>query len=79
MPLVSVATSGFNQLCDIEMDKINKPYLPIPAKTLSLSNGQQIVCFSAIFSIISAITSGSITLTSVVLGSLVLGDPFDNT
>ncbi|GJR26561.1 homogentisate phytyltransferase 1, chloroplastic-like protein [Tanacetum coccineum] len=28
--------SGFNQICDIELDKVNKPYLPLAARELSM-------------------------------------------
>lgn len=39
---------GINQIQDVEIDKINKPYLPIPAGVLSLSQAKRIV-FSALF------------------------------
>lgn len=34
---------GINQIQDVEIDKINKPYLPIPAGILSLSQAKKIV------------------------------------
>ncbi|MEI7734674.1 MAG: homogentisate phytyltransferase [Ferruginibacter sp.] len=34
---------GINQIADVEMDKINKPYLPLAAGTLSRKNAIQIV------------------------------------
>nr|BAK52291.1 genistein 6-dimethylallyltransferase [Sophora flavescens] len=37
---------GFNQLCDIEIDKINKPYLPLASGELSFRNSVLIVASS---------------------------------
>ncbi len=34
---------GINQIADVEMDKINKPYLPLAAATLSLKNAKSII------------------------------------
>ncbi|PMP75923.1 MAG: homogentisate phytyltransferase, partial [Chloroflexus aggregans] len=34
---------GMNQLTDIEIDRINKPWLPIAAGRLSMRTGQRIV------------------------------------
>ncbi len=34
---------GINQIADVEMDKINKPYLPLAAETLSRKNALNIV------------------------------------
>ena len=34
---------GINQIADVEMDKINKPYLPLAAGTLSRKNALNIV------------------------------------
>ena len=34
---------GINQIQDIEIDRINKPYLPIPAGIISLSQAKRIV------------------------------------
>ncbi len=39
---------GINQIADVELDKINKPYLPIPAGDLSSAQAKIIVC-SALF------------------------------
>jgi len=35
--LINVYITGLNQIYDVEIDKVNKPYLPIPAGRLSLS------------------------------------------
>ncbi len=49
---------GLNQIVDIKLDKINKPYLPLAAKTLSLKNAYTIIYVSlAIALIVSLATS----------------------
>ncbi|XP_020205870.1 glycinol 4-dimethylallyltransferase [Cajanus cajan] len=42
--------NGVNQVFDIEIDKINKPYLPLPSGKLSYTTGVTIVASSAILS-----------------------------
>ncbi|KAK7290046.1 hypothetical protein RIF29_04173 [Crotalaria pallida] len=43
-----VVNCGINQLCDIEIDKINKPYLPLASGQLSFKSGVTIVASSSI-------------------------------
>ncbi|CAN0387979.1 unnamed protein product, partial [Ectocarpus sp. 13 AM-2016] len=33
--LINVFITGLNQITDVEIDKVNKPYLPIPAGNLT--------------------------------------------
>ncbi|KAL5150195.1 Glycinol 4-dimethylallyltransferase [Glycine soja] len=40
--------NGVNQVFDLEIDKINKPYLPLPSGKLSFTNGVFIVVSSAV-------------------------------
>jgi homogentisate phytyltransferase/homogentisate geranylgeranyltransferase len=42
---------GINQVQDVEIDKINKPYLPIPAGILTLQLAKRIVGISLFFSL----------------------------
>jgi homogentisate phytyltransferase/homogentisate geranylgeranyltransferase len=42
---------GINQIADVEIDKINKPYLPIPAGTLSIRRANLIVYGSLLLSL----------------------------
>ncbi len=39
----NVFVVGINQLADVELDRINKPYLPLPARHLSMAQGWIIV------------------------------------
>jgi len=47
---------GINQIADIELDRINKPYLPIPAGKLSVDNARIIVYSSLFVSLALALT-----------------------
>ena len=42
---------GINQVQDVEIDRINKPYLPIPAGVLSLAMAKKIVYSSLVISL----------------------------
>ncbi|MBN2364788.1 MAG: homogentisate phytyltransferase [Calditrichaeota bacterium] len=63
---------GLNQIYDVEIDRINKPELPLPAGDLSVSSARGIVIVSGILSVGTALTQG-IFLSLVVLSSLFLG------
>jgi homogentisate phytyltransferase/homogentisate geranylgeranyltransferase len=52
---------GLNQLVDVELDKINKPWLPLAAGTLSRKNGQ-IIIYTAL-----AVCLGVAAVTSLFL------------
>eukprot|EP00957_Ditylum_brightwellii_P137898 10513583-Ditylum_brightwellii.AAC.1 len=43
--------TGLNQITDVDIDRINKPDLPIAAGHLSLPTAKAIVIFSGIFSL----------------------------
>lgn len=63
---------GLNQIEDVEIDRVNKPDLPIPAGTLSVLAARVIVAVSGILSLGLALTQG-IYLILVVSISLFLG------
>jgi len=63
---------GLNQIEDVEIDRVNKPDLPIPAGQLSLPAARIIVAVSGILSLGLAFTQG-IYLILVVSISLFLG------
>jgi homogentisate phytyltransferase/homogentisate geranylgeranyltransferase len=56
---------GLNQIVDIKLDEINKPYLPLAAKILSLKNAYKIIYISL------AISLGVSLATSVFLFLLI--------
>ena len=50
----NIYITGLNQWSDIEVDKINKPWLPIAAGTLSKDNALRIVLVCGIISLAAA-------------------------
>ncbi len=63
---------GINQIADVQIDKINKPYLPLAAGELSITNAYKIIYLSAFISIILA-TYISFYLTGIVAVSMLIG------
>ena len=51
----NVYITGLNQWSDVDVDKINKPWLPIAAGTLSKSDGLKIVLVSGVISLLSTL------------------------
>ena len=66
--------TGLNQITDIEIDKINKPYLPIASGELSKQNAIVIVVLSLLLSALTyAVSQSGWPLLMTLLGSFVLG------
>jgi homogentisate phytyltransferase / homogentisate geranylgeranyltransferase len=64
--LVNVYIVGLNQLEDVDIDRINKPGLPIAAGDLSISHGRAIVTASGAAATGLALTQGWVELVAVV-------------
>jgi len=69
---VNVAIVGLNQLEDVEIDRVNKPYLPIAAGELSPAAARRIVAVAAAVPLVLAVTQGLVELAAV-LGALLVG------
>ncbi|CAL0334899.1 unnamed protein product [Lupinus luteus] len=69
---MSMFNVGLNQLFDVEIDKINKPYLPLASGELSFRNGVIIVSSSLILGFLFAWAIGSWPLFWTNLISAVL-------
>lgn len=52
--MCNIFITGLNQLVDIELDKINKPHLPLASGELSLSRGKFIVALAGFTAIVSS-------------------------
>jgi homogentisate phytyltransferase / homogentisate geranylgeranyltransferase len=65
---VNVFIVGINQLEDVEIDRINKPFLPVAAGDLSPAAGWRIVVVAAVVPLVLAITQGAAELGAVALG-----------
>lgn len=63
---------GLNQVTDVEIDKINKPYLPIAAGDLSLREGIAIIVASLIGALVMS-WNAAWPLKSTLIGSAILG------
>ena len=66
---------GLNQLWDVEIDRINKPHLPIAAGEFSRQQGQWIVGIAGILAVVIAGLSGIWLLTTVAI-SLTIGTAY---
>lgn len=64
---VNVAIVGVNQITDVEIDRVNKPRLPIAAGELSREAAWRIVAVAAALPVAMALTQGWIETVAVVL------------
>jgi homogentisate phytyltransferase / homogentisate geranylgeranyltransferase len=69
---VNVAIVGVNQLTDVEIDRVNKPYLPIAAGDLTPRNATLIVIACTVLPLAMALTQGSAE-TAAVAAALAVG------
>jgi homogentisate phytyltransferase/homogentisate geranylgeranyltransferase len=66
---------GLNQLEDVEIDKINKPHLPLASGEFSRQTGQLIVAFAGILALVVAWLTGPFLLGMVAI-SLAIGTAY---
>jgi len=64
---VNVFIVGINQVEDVEIDRVNKPWLPIAAGDLSLEAGRRIVAVAAVTPLAMAATQGPAELIAVTV------------
>lgn len=69
---VNVFIVGINQITDIEIDRVNKPGLPIAAGDLSLERAWLIVATAGVLPVVLALTQGALELAAV-LAALAIG------
>ena len=69
---VNVAIVGVNQLTDVEIDRVNKPYLPIAAGDLTPRNATIIVIACTVLPLAMALTQGAAE-TAAVAAALAVG------
>jgi homogentisate phytyltransferase/homogentisate geranylgeranyltransferase len=65
---VNVFIVGINQLEDVEIDRVNKPYLPIAAGELSLVAARRIVFACAAIPVAMGLTQGWLETVAVLAG-----------
>jgi homogentisate phytyltransferase/homogentisate geranylgeranyltransferase len=64
---VNVFIVGINQLEDVDIDRINKPRLPLASGELSMRAGRAIVLAAAVLPVALAVTQGWIELVAVLV------------
>jgi homogentisate phytyltransferase/homogentisate geranylgeranyltransferase len=69
---VNVAIVGVNQLTDVDIDRVNKPFLPIAAGDLSMSGARTIVLVCTVLPLAMALTQG-LAETLFVAAGLAVG------
>jgi homogentisate phytyltransferase/homogentisate geranylgeranyltransferase len=77
--LMNLYITGLNQITDVDIDKVNKPSLPIAAGDLSISTAKKIVTLSLITSLMLGIAHpilGSQGLNVALWGSAILGTAY---
>ena len=65
---VNVYIVGINQLEDVEIDRVNKPYLPIAAGDMTRGQGRALVIAAGIVPVVLALTQGTLELVAVLTG-----------
>ena len=63
---------GLNQVTDVEIDRINKPHLPLAAGEFSLQQGKLLVGLMGVLAVVIAVFSGTWLLATVTI-SLIIG------
>lgn len=72
---VNVYIVGVNQLEDVEIDRVNKPFLPLAAGDMSHEQARAIVGATAGIAVVLALTQGAVE-TVAVLAGLVVGTAY---
>jgi homogentisate phytyltransferase / homogentisate geranylgeranyltransferase len=75
--LVNVYIVGLNQIEDVDIDRINKPQLPIAAGDLSIDWARRIVMISAALPLVLAWTQGWVELVAVG-AAMVIGTAYSS-
>ena len=64
---VNVFIVGINQLTDVEIDRVNKPFLPLASGELTMAQGRAIVAAAGVLPVVLALTQGLIELAAVLI------------
>ena len=69
---VNVFIVGINQITDVDIDRINKPFLPLASGDLSMAAARWIVAVCAVVPVLLGLTQGALE-TGAVLAGLAVG------
>jgi homogentisate phytyltransferase/homogentisate geranylgeranyltransferase len=64
---VNVYIVGINQLEDVEIDRINKPFLPLAAGDMSVATARRVVALCGIVPIVLGLSQGALETIAVLL------------
>lgn len=59
---------GLNQLTDVKIDRINKPYLPLASGALSERQGRAIVAASFVIAVLTGLVGGPFLFAAFIIG-----------
>jgi homogentisate phytyltransferase / homogentisate geranylgeranyltransferase len=65
---VNVYIVGINQIEDVEIDRVNKPFLPLAAGDMTHEQARAIVAATAALAVVLAVTQGAAETVAVVVG-----------
>lgn len=68
---VNIFIVGLNQLSDIPIDRINKPYLPLASGVFTTAVGRALTWGSLALALVLAVAEGRWLLTAIAIGALV--------
>ncbi len=68
---VNVYIVGINQLEDVDIDRVNKPFLPLAAGDMTHEQGRAVVAATAGLAVLLAVTQGAVETVAVLAGLLV--------
>jgi len=71
--LANISIVGWNQVSDVEIDRINKPFLPLPSERMSVERGTLVVVVCGLAATVLAALSQSLPLFITVTASIALG------
>jgi homogentisate phytyltransferase / homogentisate geranylgeranyltransferase len=65
---VNVYIVGVNQLEDVEIDRVNKPFLPLAAGEMTTATARRVVTVACIVPVVLALTQGAVETVAVLAG-----------
>ena len=72
---VNVYIVGVNQLEDVEIDRVNKPFLPLASGEMTREYARAVVAATAAIAVVLAVSQGAVETTAVLAG-LVVGTAY---
>ena len=70
---MNICIVGMNQIFDVDIDKVNKPYLPLASGDWSLNTGISVAVSTGLVAVLLGLYIGSAPLLATLVGSLLLG------